>query len=490
MNTSQFFKTIATAGVLGAAASLWPVPVAVAEPPAANKAADEKAKDDGSLDRLIFKSGRTAEGKILEEKNGEVKIRVVGPGGLTVETTYNRSEILLIEKGVVKVDAPADAKTDAPAVTGKPVSEGKPGAAKVYLIELKGEFGRDVSATPLRQVMYDARKYQPDVLLVKMDTDFRLHGEEVEDFTEGGAEGAFDQQLETARQLQTIFTDEVRDDPEWKTKPRLVCWVHKALGGAAFLPFVFPEIYFAPDAHHGGIGSLDHLFDGVGDEVVRQKQRSLRLGRAEGLANKGGYNPIILRAMAMSEVVLSVKFEGGKPVFIEAMPEGPDEELLTDDGSEAEGRRDTIQDVARLKGNDNLNLTADLAYKLQVSKGTVDTMDALAFKLGIGRNYEVIDGRSESIITDWGRSVSEAERTFLRKYRDQQELQVQAPGGYDQRTQYRGTRIRLLKECRSIIERYQEALNPRRLRGAPEQIIRVINLTINQLEAAQRSDRR
>src|SRR5262249_46299702 len=140
-------------------------------------------------------------------------------------------------KETPKADA---AKTD----SGKKPAAAKEGASKVYVIELKGEFGRDVSATPLKDIVKDARSFQPDILLVRMDTDFKIHGEEKEAYEPGGAEGAFDQQLETARQLQTILTDGIRDDPEWKVKPRMVCWVRRALGGAAFLPFVFQEIYY------------------------------------------------------------------------------------------------------------------------------------------------------------------------------------------------------------------------------------------------------
>lgn len=469
-------------------------PVLATQPAATAKAKPEKAKDDGVRDKLIFRSGREVTGKIVEETETTVKMLVIVAGITSSEATaYAKSDILSIERGSKPDEKAAEAaKKEAEKKAADEKAKGgdkkgvtgaiKEGAAKIYMIELTGEFGRDVSATPLRAVMKDVKKYQPDILLVKMDTDFKINGDEKEAFEPGALQGAFDQQLETARQVQTIITDEVRDDPEWKTKPRMVCWVKRALGGAAFLPFVFPEIYYTGDGMHGGIGYLDHLFDGVGDKVVQRKQQSLRLGRAEGLANKGGHDTRILKAMAMVEYVLSVKYEGGKPILIEGMPIGPDEELLTDDGIEQTGHMDTMQDAVRLKGNDFLNLTAELAYKLGVSAGTADTQDDLIFKLGVSRNFGLVQGRAKDLLAEWSKSIDDAERGFIRKFREQQDLTVDAPGGVPERQRYLGTRIRLLTECKELLERYKEAMDPRKIRGSPEQWITRINEMIEQLK--------
>jgi hypothetical protein len=481
-------------------AALWawsPVGWAAAQPASGAGgtragAASKDPADSTKLDRLILRSGRVIEGRILEETDTSVKMLVI-VGSMRTEGTYSKADVLAIERGAGG-EAPkagearptaAAPKTDAPKKEAA-----KEGASKIYIIELKGEFGRDVSATPLRRVIADARKFQPDILLVKMDTDFKIHGEEKEAFEPGGAEGAFDQQLETARQLQTLLTDNIRDDPEWTVKPRQICWVKRALGGAAFLPFVFPEIYYTSDGLHGGIGYLDFLFEGVGDDVVRQKQRSLRLGRAEGLANKGGHNPLILRAMALAEMWLTVKYVGGKPVFFERPPEGPDEELLTDDASKENDRRDTIQDAVRLKGNDNLNLTADLAYKLGVSRGTADTLEDLLYQIGVSRNYTVVDGKAADVLAEWGRQVVAAERGFRAKYREQAELQPDPPGGYAEQQRFLATRIRLLTDCRDLLERYKEAIDPRRIGGPPEQWITRLNVMIEQLKTQLRLMRR
>ena len=96
--------------------------------------------------------------------------------------------------------------------------------------------------------------------------------------------------MDKVRELDTMLADRVNLGGEFKTKPRMVAWVNKATGGAAFFPFLFKEIYFTSDGKMGGLGALESMFGGVGDEAVRQKQRSLRLGRAKGLAAKGGHD--------------------------------------------------------------------------------------------------------------------------------------------------------------------------------------------------------
>ncbi|MFX8523840.1 hypothetical protein ABTM10_20375, partial [Acinetobacter baumannii] len=68
---------------------------------------------------------------------------------------------------------------------------------------------------------------------------------------------------------------------------RVVFWIKRAMVGAAFLPFVSKEIYFLPEGRMGGIGTLQD-FD-LGDKRVNEKQISLRLGHAEGIAIQGGY---------------------------------------------------------------------------------------------------------------------------------------------------------------------------------------------------------
>lgn len=456
-----------------------PVGVAPAHASALWVAADEGPEE---LDEIIFRSGRTVRGEILEQTDREVKIRVIGPGGLSVVTSYDRSEILEIGKVRVERDEQEQRRPQRRAEERESARVFGDGEKLVYLAELSGNFGRDVSATPLQRIVDDARRDQPDILLLKIDCDF--------DFVDPDSyELRFNvagyRQLETARQISTIITDGIRDDPRWEKKPRLVFWVNRAMGGAAFLPFVGPEIYFTRDGRHGGIGYLEKTV-GSGDEEVREKMFSAQLGIAEGLANKGGHDYRLVRAMSRSDYVLSVSFAGGRPVFHERMPDGAGELLLTNDPEEHGA--DSISDIVRFRGRNVLMLDADMAYRLGLSRGTADTLEDLMFEMGVARGFTVVDGRADRIQREWSRGVRDAELTFRRLWREFNETPVQ--GDYTERTRARGRRIQILEQIQSLLNRFGEAIDPQQIGGAPENWDSEINIMLETLRQEQRLDRR
>ena len=106
--------------------------------------------------------------------------------------------------------------------------------------------------------MRDAKKFEPDVLVVVMDNDWSMalvNGLAEQDLSDEFSN--FDQ-FSIADKIEPLFTERI--ETEWSKQPRLVFWVKQAMGGAAFLPFTSPEIYFSRDARLGGIGYLDRLF--------------------------------------------------------------------------------------------------------------------------------------------------------------------------------------------------------------------------------------
>lgn len=416
-----------------------------------------------ATDQVIFKNGRIVQGKVLDQTATKLKMIVV-VGGLSVETEYEMSEILSVKRDAITPEAPADAAAD-PKNTAKPSTRAASPANpvtdgdKVYTIHLKGWFGEDISQTPIRQAVADAKQHEPDYLVVIMENDWdasRMGG-----FGEIKDEQGFFDQLFRAEDMDPIFTAEI--PREWSKPPKIIFWVKKAMGGAAFLPLVCKDVYFSSEGKLGGIGGLEKNFGSTGDEVVREKQFSLRLGHAEGMAITGGYEPKLIRALARTDYVLSVGFDGGKPVFYEGMPRADRGEiLLTDDGKEA--NEDTIQMLARGEGNDNLTLTADLAYKIGVSKGTVDTFEDLMRELGIARTYTKIEGKSDQIMENWREGVEKAKRDCRRIWEDYGRIQV--GGDYAERQAARGRQLRLLGDLEKILKRYEEAVNPGQL-GVP-----------------------
>lgn len=446
--------------------------------------------------KITFKDGRVLEGTLVEETDLYVKVQIKRAIGMSTET-FQKVDIAKIEKtGGEEPKQPDAPATPSGIPSSKPAGDGKQAEApsadaqRVYVINFRGEFGQDVTATPLKEALTEAKKLKADVIVMRIDCAFTYRGQERDDFNPADAGAAFNQ-LETARQLGTLLTDQIRDDPEWKSntpsgKPRLVAWVKKALGGVAFMPFIAPEIYYTSDARHGGIGYLERIFAGRGDFVVQQKQYSLRLGRAEGLAIKGGHDEKIIRAMSRSDYVLSFSLVGGKPVYFENMT---GDELLTDDGDPEAGRADTMEAIVRMEGNDVLTLDAKKAQRLGLSLGTVDTLDDLAFELGINRSYTVLPGKADRIFSNWSRDVRAAEDEIRKLFRDFQRVQIQGETP-EERNRGRGQQIRILEDIKRLLDRYGEGINPRAIQGAPDQWEVQINQIIEQIKQQIRLDKR
>lgn len=395
-----------------------------------------------ATDRIILHNGRVIEGKILSETTTQVRIMVI-VAGIKAPTTYPKSEILSIERDVRAAKPSADPKPRSPSLIAgerapRPALRAKgTGGDRVYLITLKGDLGREITNTPLQKVFDDAVASNPDVIIVKMDA--------------GSLPPGFDG-LWTAEALGPII-EKVIDDGR-----RVVFWIERAEFGAAFLPFISPEIYFMSDGKLGGIGDLSD-FD-IGDKTVNLKQISLRIGHAEGFAITGGYNPILIRAMAIQDAWLAVRWRGGEPQYITWEPRPDDGDgwvVLTDDG------QGNNKDEFSFEGNDVLTLDADLAQNLLVSKGTVDSLDDLAYELKLSRDYTVVDGKAKQILSDWRDRVGRAEDELKRLRKRFDEAGASRGGQRTTRTvgSPAGRQINILKQIRALLTAYQEVFDPK-----------------------------
>lgn len=464
-----------TAACLSTASMLLGATALVAAEPDKTAAKTPPEAAANTRDALIFRDGKIIYGKITGETPTTVKLKG-DVKGIAFEAEYQKSEILDIKRGLPgeadKTTAAADPKTPERRVDA---AAADPDAKRVYVMELTGKFGRDISQTPIRDAVEDARKQRADVIIIVMQNDWDLV-KGLEEKTDDQA--AFDE-LFRAEDMAPVITKGIPE--KWQTQPRVVFWVKKAMGGAAFLPLICKDIYFHPDGKMGGIGNLTKLFGQTGDEVVRQKQYSLRMGHAEGLANTGGYDYRIVRAMATPEYVLSVSFEGGRPVYHERLPEGPNETLLTDDGKDS--NQDTDKEIVAGEGNDVLTLNAKLARDLRISQGTVETLDDLLFELGLSRNTVLVNkGKEDYFTKQWTEGVKSAIRN-IQKLRAQVN-EVQIGGDYPQRTKARGQRKKLLNDMKAIIRRYAEIFGEEQAL----QMISQIDTEINVLDQDQQKD--
>jgi len=365
-------------------------------------------------------------------------------------------------------------------------NQSDPNAAVVYLIKVRGEVGTDFSATPLKRALEDAKKFQPDVIVLQIDS-------AVKPKNGRGGEGkdgenllieqsrAFDS-VDSVTEISTVLIDDIRENKGWVKKPRLVAWVNRALGPAAFLPFVCKDIYYTPNAVHGGIGYLDYYFEGVGDVVVREKQRSLRMGRAEGIAVKGGHDFRILRAMAREDYVLSYTMVGGKPEFYEDMS---GDTILTDDGNVQAGRGDSYEDYLRNTGNDTLTLTTPVAKRIGFIQGEAATMDDLAFELGIQRAYKVYGRRADRELAGWRNLVDNLTPQFNKLRRDLAEWRLEGENSSERNI----SRNKLKRIYLKMIDLVSKNKEVGRANGFTDEFIDTVRVRIAEVDQQIRLDR-
>lgn len=467
------------------------VSTVVAQPgaaqPTSNPATPAKEAAKGpQIVRLIFATGRVVEGELVSETASTIRVKIA-EHGIKAEVDYTKNDILQItrETGEAK---PAESKTgDSASPAGLGVASSVPpdtgdGKTNLYWIDLDGKFGEEITQSPIRDAMKDARRVNADVVVLYMNADFSENP--LEQLPDDAAN--FDE-IFRAESIVPIFTQEI--PREWDKPPRVVFWLRQAMAGAALLPLVCPEIYFHSEGRIGGLGNLSFMFEGVGDDVVREKQRSLRLGHAEGWANSGGYDYRLVRAMARAEYVLSVRYVNGKPELFEGYPENPGEELLTDDGKEAnvDGLRARVSGA----GNDVLTIDARLAKVLGISRETVDTKDDLLVAMGIDRTYRDTPGRGKQIMKDWARGLESAKRQLRKLWQeDYPDVEVEQPDSYQNRTRARGQQTRILEDMKKVLNRWGESLSQRWLgeNRIPSEI--QINNMLEQIKIQQLKDRR
>ncbi|HYE60914.1 MAG TPA: hypothetical protein VD997_02865 [Phycisphaerales bacterium] len=459
-------------------------------PTAALSQTESSAKETASTqDIIIFKNGRTLEGKIVSETASAIRFKGL-IAGIEAETEYPMSDILTIKRGVAKTtgDAPAaPSNTAAPTLKSSggsdKAAESRDGKTGIYWVELKGEFGQEISETPIRNAIRDAKRNNAEVIVFELDADWNdkdgvINADKAND-QDSDFQGIF-----RAEKILPVLVNELPTEYNHKP-PRIVFWVKQAMAGAAFVPLCAPEIYFSSEARMGGIGNLSQLYGNTGDEVVREKLRSAFLRHAEGWAIKGGYNPMIIRAMGRSEFVMSYRVRDGKVELFEGYPQAPGEVLLTDDGMG--GNFDSLSERVRWTGNDVLTMNAETAKLVGLSRGTVDTRDELLHAMGLERTGVLIPGRAKQIQKEWVDGVANAKKRIVTLFEEYQEIQVQ--GDYQERTRARGLQIRKLEEIKALMQKWGEGLEQwLGENGIPP--VSEIMIGIDQIKLRQLADKR
>jgi len=426
-------------------------------------------------DVLILRDGREIIGKVVAETDAVVTFKGKAKGsGIEFTNDYSRADILSLKKGVSNPAPNPDAtksdsgKTDGasgslPAKAAEPAADTS-GHPRVYFLPLEGVFGQDITQTPIREAVRDAKRLNTDVLILRLNNEWK---DENNPFKEKLAD---DEKLDfnglfRYEEIAPAITDEIVR--EWPKQPKVVCWVKTAMGGAAFIPLCVPNIYMHEDARIGGIGGLEYLLEGVGDVTPQQKQYSLRLGHARGWVIKGGYDARIVDAMAVVKVILSYRYDGDRVQFLDRLPESADEVLLTWAGG------DSVGDRIRGTGKDWLTITAKIGKDIGVSKGTANTEEELLFQLGLDRAREIVRGNADKIMGGWKKRIENVKKEILLAMETFRDTPVE--GTYEQRQAAYGKRMRALETVSKLVTQYAEALLPEWLgqNGVPpEQVLR------------------
>jgi hypothetical protein len=420
-------------------------------------------------DVLILRDGREIIGKVVSETDAVVTFKgKVKGSGIEFTNEYSRADILSLKKGVSnpapKADASKGQTPAAPVAAEESSNTGGSGQPRVYFLPLDGLFGQDITQTPIREAVRDAQKNNVDILILRLNNEWR---DERNPFKERLAD---DEKLEfnelfRYESIAPTITDEIAR--EWTKQPKVVCWVKNAMGGAAFIPLCVPNIYMTSDARIGGIGGLEFLLKGVGDETPQQKQYSLRLGHARGWAIKGGYDSRIVDAMTVVNYVLSYRYVGEKVEFLERAPESADEIPLTWAGG------DTVGDRIRGTGKDWLTITAKIGKDIGLSKGTANTEEELLYLLGLDRDREIVRGNADKIMGGWKKRIENVKKEILTSLETFRTTAVE--GTYEQRQAAYGKRMRALENINRLTTQYAEALTGQWLgqnRIPPEETLR------------------
>ncbi|MCA9292637.1 MAG: hypothetical protein KDA20_02350 [Phycisphaerales bacterium] len=451
-------------------------PMAIGPAPVWAKDAESAAGDAATEDVLVLDSGTEVHGQIIEETATEIVMDVEFRGMFT-RTTYLKSEVLEIKRDQAMSGAAPARDANEPTKTREPnrkddverpawVNED---TSLLYIAELEGFMGRDITTQPFDELFKDVDRQFNDLIDVpggdgeqqvrsdKRDKHIVVLKMDCRTDPRRGFDGLF-----VAEQLAPAM------QRERAKGRRIVFWVDNAGGGAAFLALMGPEIYMTREGWMGGVGTLDD-FD-IGDELVNEKQISLRLGHAEGWALYGGYGEVgvqIVRAMTRKQFWFAARLVGGKPeVLLEDPRENPDLHgggwtILADDG-----KGDNADDPDALKGNDVLVLEADWAQKLGISRGVADDVDELAFALRIEKNFfELPETRAEKIMEGWHDEIENVIRQINPgdNGRPRGDLWVKfddVPKFAKSPGQLLGRRIGILRQIHSLIGRYAEVFDP------------------------------
>lgn len=328
---------------LAAAAAIFLVGAAI-EPLAAGERPTTSL--DGSakkLDRLTLKDGTVLEGRVTREIDGAIWF-AYSIAGVEQTKMFTPSEYSSLEResgresGVAAPREEAVKPTDGGGVKSNP----RPGVPRAAVVTL-GET-RDTKQGDMVGIYMTAYALEQMVPMLEEQVGSDGTGVVVLRVNSGG--GAL---LEVQKISDVIHNT-------YKKKFRTVGWIDSAISAAAMSILCVEEIYFSSKANFGAAtayrGRLDAL-KGVGLERV--------LVQMEKISARGGYDPLIIRAMQIDQPVSATRMPDGTFKFFGDATSG---EIIVNREKEI------------------LTFNAQNALEVGFSKGTASTLPELTKAMG------------------------------------------------------------------------------------------------------------
>jgi hypothetical protein len=365
-----------------------------------------------ALDRVTLNNGEVYEGTILRETDSAIwmKRRV---GTVEFEAFVLKEDVASIERDV-EVPGEAIPRRDAGPDRQRLREAVASGATKVAFITLgeketnKEMVGMYIFADALRDSMKALlelpKEEQPDIVVLIVDS--------------GGGYTAETQPLSDVIHL------------EMKKHFRVVVWVESAISAASFISFNAEEIYMRPEGHIGG--TVQYIMDRSGARASEGRELLEVLALGEVISKRGRRDPLIMRAMQMTNLLTAdVNERTGEVKFY--------------DGAGG-------QHVVSPEG-ENLTLNALDADFYGISKGTASTKDELAKLMGLSEWIEVghVADQIQRRFRDNVKTAEVRTNEILQKYSIAVASAANARGSDRQREI--GIARRYLRELRSVINR-------------------------------------
>ncbi|MCX5692031.1 MAG: hypothetical protein NTV94_19915 [Planctomycetota bacterium] len=348
-------------------------------------------------------------------------------------------------------------------------------------VRLQGSVGTEISETPLREIVNDAKQQGADTIIFEYEPVWEPLNTE----PRSGERNYLDE-LIRAEALAKVLTEEIPRD--WVKQPRIAMWVKNACGNGIVLPMACNELYFASTARMGGFEDFGRLGDPWSSDDGLAQKWSLCLARLTRRGGPGGHEPLLLRAMCNRAIVLSLRNRDGGVELFEGLPSSPGEELLTDDGIGP--RQDDPEAIRNRTGNDVLTIDASLALRVGLSRKTIDSRGELLEAMGLASNAADASGCGDRVLMEWREGVTSTKLELCRLSEQYQRIAVGEPGDNAARKESRVQKREILLKMIGLFKgRFGESLDARwsRKNQVPSRFD--LEILVEQLKLEQSRDR-